>query len=52
MSAGYWPGSRPEAITASDEAYLKALYHTDLELSGFLERSHIHAQMQQQLLGH
>ena len=28
------------------------LYHTDLELSGFLERSHIHAQMQQQLLGH
>jgi hypothetical protein len=39
-------------MTAADEAYLKALYRSDLEYSDFLERSHIQAQMQQRLLSH
>lgn len=51
MSSGCGERAKPEAMTASDAAYMRALYSIDLELQLGLERSEIHVKMMQEFEG-
>jgi len=42
----------PQGITSADEAYLKALYASNLEMNVSLERGEIHDRMLKQIAGH
>jgi hypothetical protein len=42
----------PQAVTTADEAYLKALYASNLEMNVSLERGEIHDRMLRQIVGH
>jgi hypothetical protein len=42
----------PQAVTSADEAYLKALYASNLEMNVSLERGEIHDRMLRQIVGH
>jgi hypothetical protein len=52
LSSGCGERPKPEAMTASDAAYMRALYSIDLELQLGLERSQIHVKMMQEIEGH